>query len=122
MIIFEPDYIILFYLESEIPEGSQVKQGIYPGELFFLNGIEFCLLISQDYGANWIETNSYNINLSNYFSIRDMIGGRTEGEIYTLYRWSNLMEQNAHYILYSTDYGIAYEGFFIPLQKVGNRC
>ncbi|MBC8489781.1 MAG: hypothetical protein H8D45_27510 [Bacteroidetes bacterium] len=103
-----------FYLESNIGWVRRLSRGFYLGELFFLNGIEGRLLISQDYGASWIETNKYNYS---DIYIGDLGGGRTEGEIYTLYRWGNLMGQNAHtYILYSTDYGITYEVYH-PFAK-----
>ena len=103
-----------FYLESNSGDVRRLSRGIYPGELFFLNGIEGRLLISQDYGACWIETNKYNYS---DIYIGDLVSGRTEGDIYTLYRWSNLMGQNAHtYILYSTDYGITYEVYH-PFAK-----
>lgn len=103
-----------FYKESGFSSVRRLSRGVYPGELFFLFGYEGRLFISQDYGASWIETNKYN---KSDIYISDLVGGRTEGEIYTLYRWGNLMGQNAHtYILYSTDYGISYEVYH-PFAK-----
>jgi len=46
-----------------------------------------------------------------------MVGGKTEGEIYTRYQFSFTPEHRAHiYILHSTDYGITYEVFH-PFSK-----
>ena len=98
-----------FCEESTFSSIRRLTRGIYPGELFFLSGFDGRLLISQDYGATWCETNKYN---KTSISIDDMVGGRTEGEIYTLYQFTYLPEHRAHiYILHSTDYGITYEVF-----------
>ncbi|OQX80672.1 MAG: hypothetical protein B6D61_01760 [Bacteroidetes bacterium 4484_249] len=103
-----------FYKESGFSSIRRISRGVNLGELFFFFCYEGRLFLSQDYGANWIETNNYN---KSDIYIGDLVGGRYEGEIYTLYRWSNLMGQNAHtYILYSTDYGITYEVYH-PFAK-----
>ncbi|MEZ5197602.1 MAG: PKD domain-containing protein, partial [Bacteroidales bacterium] len=103
-----------FHKETGFSSTRRISRGVNPGELFFFFCYEGRLFLTHDYGASWIETNKYN---KSDIYISDMVGGRTEGEIYNLYRWSNLMGQNAHtYILYSTDYGITYEVFH-PFAK-----
>lgn len=106
-----------FYLDAPSYYGSRrISRGVNPGEIFLFMDWLSGLLLSQNYGSHWIKINKFNLS-NPYFHLADIVGGRTEGEIYTLYRWSNLMGQNAHtYILYSTDYGITYEVYH-PFAK-----
>ena len=91
-----------------------LSRGNNNGELYLLNYFLNSIFFTSSYGNDWIKI--ITLNNKTGFSI-DMVGGRTEGEIYFLYRFINMMGQNAHtYILHSTDYGVTFE-LFHPFSK-----
>ncbi|MBC8486429.1 MAG: T9SS type A sorting domain-containing protein [Bacteroidetes bacterium] len=97
-----------FHTESNYGSLRRLSRCFYQGELFFFKGSEGRLLISQNFGEEWYETNYFNKSLA--IAVNDIVGGRTEGEIYSLYLFSSMSGINTHiYILRSIDYGITYE-------------
>lgn len=93
--------------------GVRISRGFENGEMFLYNKLEGKLLLSQNYGITWTETNNLNTSLEFY----DIVGGRNDKEIYILLKHVNMMWLNAHtYIYHSNDYGISFDVFH-PFSK-----
>ncbi|MBI9038762.1 MAG: PKD domain-containing protein, partial [Bacteroidales bacterium] len=91
----------------------KLSRGNQYGELFLLNRNSQKLYYSDNYGTTWIINNKFNPSI--HFD--DIVGGRSNGEIYMSLKFINMMWQNAHtYILHSTDYGVTFEVFH-PFAK-----
>ncbi|MEZ5199576.1 MAG: T9SS type A sorting domain-containing protein [Bacteroidales bacterium] len=100
-------------LEMNSSDVVKISRGVNEGELFFFNKNNCQLLYSNEFGTFWTKLNNYNQSVE----FDDMVGGKTEGEVYMLYRFFNLMWQNAHtYVFHSNDYGITYDVYH-PFAK-----
>ena len=99
-----------------IEQGYIIKlsRGVDEGELFLYKKDDYQLMYTNDFGTHWTLIN--NFNQVNY-KFDDIVGGKSPGESYMLFRYVNFAWQDAHnYVLHSTDYGITFE-LFHPLKK-----
>lgn len=84
-------------------EDVQLSRENNSGYLFLYNANRKRLLLSKDFGENWILKNLFTCpNLP----VKGITGGRQDGELYLLVEYLQMMGQRRHvYIYHSLDYG-----------------